>query len=234
MDSRGMSGGAHFPYTPKIFSLIRFRRAVNSRSMGDPSDKDQVEGSSRKADPGRWVDDHGEILYRFALTRVRRPEVAEDLVQDTLMAAVRSVEGFSGRASERNWLFGILKNKIADHFRKLGRETSFTDLKFLDDELSHKFEEGGFWNHELGPVEWQKTEAVVYREEFWAVMRACLGKLPPRVADVFPMREMDDADTESICGSLGISRNNLWVMLHRARMALRECLEMNWFGRATV
>jgi RNA polymerase sigma-70 factor, ECF subfamily len=202
--------------------------------MENPPDENSNGSRPRVADPGSWVDDHGEILYRFALTRVRRPEVAEDLVQDTLMAAVRNVEGFSGRSSERNWLFAILKNKIADHFRKLGRETSFTDLEFLNDELSHKFEEGGFWNHDLGPVEWEKSDAVVYREEFWAVMKTCLGKLPPRVADVFLMREMDDADTESICGSLGISRNNLWVMLHRARMALRECLEMNWFGKATV
>lgn len=200
--------------------------------MGDPSDEHSHETRANAVDPGSWVDEHGEVLYRFALARVRRPEVAEDLVQDTLMAAVRSLEGFSGRSSERNWLFGILKNKIADHFRKLGRETNFTDLGFLKDELSHKFEGDGFWNHDLGPVEWHRSDAVVYRSEFWAVMKACLGKLPPRVADVFLMREVDDADTDAICESLDITRNNVWVMLHRARMALRECLEINWFGKA--
>jgi DNA-directed RNA polymerase specialized sigma subunit, sigma24 homolog len=87
----------------------------------------------------RWVDDHGECLYRYALVRVRKPEIAEDLVQETFLAAVRGYEKFGGRSSERSWLVGILKNKIVDHFRKLGRETSFTDMEFLSDEFSEKF-----------------------------------------------------------------------------------------------
>jgi RNA polymerase sigma-70 factor (TIGR02943 family) len=185
------------------------------------------------ADAERWVDEHGECLYRFALTRVRKPEVAEDLVQESLLAAVRTLESFSGRSTERSWLVGILKNKIADYFRKLGRETTFTDMEFLNDEMSHKFE-SGFWNHDVGPKDWQESEAVTYRGEFWQTMRACLGKLPPRVADVFMLREMDGQDTPEICESLGITQSNLWVMLHRARMALRECLEMNWFEKNTV
>lgn len=183
------------------------------------------------ADPERWVDDHGDCLYRFALLRVRKPEVAEDLVQESLLAAVRTAENFSGRSTERSWLVGILKNKISDHFRKLGRETSFTDMEFLNDEMSNKFEDG-FWNHDIGPKDWQESEAVTYRGEFWDTMRGCLGKLPPRVADVFMMREMDGTDSPEICDTLNISPNNLWVMLHRARMALRECLELNWFGKA--
>lgn len=181
-------------------------------------------------DTGRWVDEHGECLYRFAILRVRKPEVAEDLVQDTFLAAVKSVENFSSRSTERSWLVGILKNKIADHFRKLGRETNFTDMEFLNDEMSHKFEDG-FWNHDIGPKDWQESEVVTYRGEFWQTMRNCLGKLPPRVADVFMMREMDGEDTAEICETLKISQSNLWVMLHRARMALRECLETNWFEK---
>lgn len=183
------------------------------------------------ADATRWVDDHGDCLYRFALMRVKKPEIAEDLVQDSLLAAVRTVENFSGRSSERTWLVGILKNKIADHFRKLGRETTFTDMEFLKDEMSHKFG-SGFWAAEKGPKAWQDSEAVTYRTEFWQTMRDCMDKLPPRVADVFMMREMDGEDTPGICETLGISQSNLWVMLHRARMALRECLEVNWFGKA--
>jgi RNA polymerase sigma-70 factor (ECF subfamily) len=184
-----------------------------------------------QVDPGRWVDEHGDCLYRFALLRVRKPEIAEDLVQDTLLAAVRAAENFTGRSSERSWLVGILKHKIADHFRKKGRETLFTDMEFLNDEMSHKFEDG-FWNHDLGPKDWQESEAVTYSGEFWQTMRDCLKKLPPRVASVFMMREMDDASTPEICETLGISQSNLWVMLHRARLALRECLELNWYGKA--
>lgn len=183
------------------------------------------------ADAECWVDEHGECLYRFALLRVRKPEIAEDLVQDTLLAAVRAVENFSGRSTERSWLVGILKNKICDHFRKLGRETTFTDMEFLNDDMSHKFE-NGFWNHDIGPKDWQENDAVTYRAEFWQTMRVCLDNLPPRVAEAFVMREMDGIDSMEICGALKISQSNLWVMLHRARMSLRECLESKWFGKA--
>jgi RNA polymerase sigma-70 factor (TIGR02943 family) len=163
---------------------------------------------------------------------VRAPEVAEDLVQDTLLAAVRSQEKFAGRSSERSWLFGILKNKVIDYYRKLGRETSFTDLEFLKDECSYKFVEQGFWNHDLGPHEWKpEADEVMHKAEFWQTMRGCLSKLPQRVADVFMLREMDDVPGREICDMLNITESNLWVMLHRARMALRECFEINWFDK---
>lgn len=182
------------------------------------------------ADPERWVEEHGDCLYRYALLRVRRPEIAEDLVQETFFVAVRTSGNFRGESSERSWLCGILKNKICDYFRKLGRETCFTDLEFLDDELSHKFVPQGFWNHEAGPLEWKsEAEVVMHRAEFWETFRDCLAKLPQRIADVFMLREMEEMETSKICEALNISPNNLWVMLHRARMALRECLEMNWF-----
>lgn len=185
-----------------------------------------------KADPYRWVDEHGDCLYRYALARVRTPEVAEDLVQETLLVAVRSQDKFAGRSSERSWLVGILKNKIVDHYRKLGRETSFTDMEFLKDECSHKFVEQGFWNHDLGPHEWRpEADEVMHKAEFWQTMRDCLSKLPQRVADVFMLREMEDVPGKEICTMLRISESNLWVMLHRARMALRECLEINWFDK---
>lgn len=182
------------------------------------------------ASPERWVDEHGDCLYRYALSRVRRAEVAEDLVQDTLLAAVRTQEGFAGRATERSWLVGILKNKVCDYFRKLGRETSFTDLGFFSDERGDEFEDG-FWIHERGPTEWKPdAESAMERAEFWQALHSCMGKLPERVAAVFTMREMDDTPARDVCASLGISDANLWVMLHRARMALRQCLEMNYFA----
>lgn len=189
-----------------------------------------LETNVPRPDPEKWVSEHGDCLFRFAIVRVRKRELAEDLVQDTLLDGVRSLERFSGKSSERSWLVAILKHKIADHFRKGGRESCFTDMEFLKDEMSHKFEEG-FWNHDLGPEAWQETEEVRYRDEFWQTMKTCLEKLPPRVAQVFLMREMDGAKSPEICRDLDISENNLWVMLHRARMALRECLEINWFGR---
>ncbi|MGH8046507.1 MAG: sigma-70 family RNA polymerase sigma factor [Chthoniobacterales bacterium] len=183
------------------------------------------------ADPDRWVDEHGDCLFRYALVRVRKEEVAEDLVQETLLAAVRTHEKFGGRSSERSWLVGILKNKICDHFRKLGRETSFTDLEFFGDEHSDKFDGDNYWIHENGPTDWKpEGEDAMRRADFWQALQSALEKLPPRVAAVFTMREMDDVPSKEICTTLNISEANLWVMLHRARMALRQDLEMNFFG----
>jgi RNA polymerase sigma-70 factor (ECF subfamily) len=181
-------------------------------------------------DPERWVDEHGDVLYRYALARVRRPEVAQDLVQETLLAGIRSQERFGGQSSVRSWLCGILKHKLSDYYRKLGRETSFTDLEFLNDECADRFVPEGFWVHLTGPKEWRpEADEVMHRDDFWKTMRDCLAKLPERIATVFMMREMDEVESKEICVTLSISENNLWVMLHRARMALRECLAINWF-----
>jgi RNA polymerase sigma-70 factor (TIGR02943 family) len=186
-------------------------------------------------DPERWVDEHGDVLYRYALERVRKPEVAQDLVQETLLVALRTQERFRGGSTVRSWLCGILKHKICDYYRKRGRETSFTDLEFLADECAEKFVPEGYWVHMNGPKEWKpEADEVMHRDEFWKVMRDCLAKLPERIATVFMMREMDEVESKEICAMLSISDSNLWVMLHRARMALRECLAINWFENPEV
>jgi len=186
--------------------------------------------ASLHADPERWVDEHGDCLYRFALTRVRKEEVAEDLVQETLLVAVRTHEKFGGRSTERSWLVGILKNKICDYYRKLGRETNFTDLEFFGDEQSDRFDGENYWIHERGPSDWKpEGEEAMKRAEFWQTIQGCLAKLPDRIATVFSMREIDDVPSKEICATLNISEANLWVMLHRARMALRQDLEANFF-----
>jgi RNA polymerase sigma-70 factor (TIGR02943 family) len=186
-------------------------------------------------DPATWVDEHGDVLYRYALARVRKPDVAQDLVQETFLAAMRGHEKFAGQSSVRSWLCGILKHKLCDYYRKLGRETSFTDLEFLDDECAEKFVPEGYWVHMNGPKEWKpEVDEVMHRDEFWQTMRDCLAKLPERIATVFMMREMDEIESKEICVTLSISDSNLWVMLHRARMALRDCLAANWFENPEV
>ena len=186
-------------------------------------------------DPERWVDEHGDVLYRYALERVRKPDVAQDLVQETFFAAMRGYEKFAGQSSVRSWLCGILKHKLCDYYRKRGRETSFTDLEFLADECAEKFVPEGYWVHVNGPREWKpEADEVMHRDEFWKVMRDCLAKLPERVATVFMMREMHEVGSKEICATVSISDSNLWVMLYRARMALRECLAINWFENPEV
>ncbi len=182
-------------------------------------------------DPERWVDEHGDHLYRYALVQVRNTAVAQDLVQDTLLAALRSREEFAGRSSERTWLRGILRNKVIDRYRKLSREISFTDLDFLTGEFSEKFIRGS-WIHADAPRHWKpEPEVVVHRAEFWVVLRHCLGKLPDRLAQAFMLREMEEIPAPEICRILLIKESNLWVMLHRARLGLRECLEIHWFNK---
>ena len=198
--------------------------------MSAPDPVSSNPGERPPVDPERWVDEHGDCLYRYALLRVRKEEIAEDLVQDTLLAAVRTQEKFGARSTERSWLVGILKNKVCDYFRKLGREKNFTDLAFFNDEHSEKFDNDDYWIHEAGPKAWKpEGEEALKRAEFWDALKDCMDKLPQRVADVFMLREMDELPSKEVCETLKISEANLWVMLHRARMALRSCLEINLF-----
>jgi len=187
------------------------------------------------SDPERWVELYGDYLFKYALIRLRDAGKAEDAVQETFLAALRGGKSFAGRAAERTWLVGILKNKICDHYRKASRETSFTDLDFYADEEGERFVTAGLgkggWIHELGPQEWPNPGQGLDNELFWKTFRDCSNKLPKNVAAVFNLREVDGIESKEICSLLNISENNLWVMLHRARMALRRCLETNWFGK---
>jgi RNA polymerase sigma-70 factor, ECF subfamily len=196
--------------------------------------------AARLSDPERWVEEHGDYLFKFALARLRDAAKAEDLVQETFLAALKGGQSFAGRSAEKSWLAGILKHKILDHYRKAGRETSFTDLQFYSDEESDCFVPDGLfkgaWIHdagrELGPMEWSSDPgASLDSEAFWKTFRDCSNKLPKNVSTVFTLREVDGVESKEICQLLNISESNLWVMLHRARMALRRCLETNWFGK---
>ncbi len=197
---------------------------------------DQTQTGSRLGNPDGWVDEYGDYLFRYALVRLRDESLAEDMVQETFLAALKGGGGFSGRSAAKSWLVGILKNKIVDHFRKASRETSFTNLEFYQDEEKERFIPDGVfkdgWIHELGPLEWNPEPAAsLDQEAFWKTFHQCAGRLPRNISQVFLMRELDEVSTEEICATLQITPNNLWVMLHRARMALRRCLEQNWFGK---
>lgn len=187
------------------------------------------------SDPERWVDEHGDYLFKYALSRLRDPLKAEDAVQETFLAALKGGKSFQGRSAEKSWLVGILKNKVYDYYRKAGREASFTDLEFYKDEESDRFVADGVfkdaWIHEAGPQEWNNPGASLDSEVFWQTYRDCSNKLPKNIAMVFALREVDGMESKEICTTLNISESNLWVMLHRARMALRRCLEINWFAK---
>jgi RNA polymerase sigma-70 factor (TIGR02943 family) len=189
-------------------------------------------GEEHRTDPAGWVDAHGDSLFRYALIRIRDRSLAEDLVQETLLAAFRGRESFSGRSSERTWLVGILKNKIADHFRRKAREGSRDELFLRENLGAGPFDGRGHWKN--GPADWGTDPADRVRQaDFLEQLRRCLSDLPASQASAFTLREIDGMTSGEICKILEISETNLWVILHRARMRLRACLETNWFGRKT-
>lgn len=190
------------------------------------------------SDPLTWPDQHGDALFRYALLRVRDREVAEDLVQDTFLAALQARARFAGQSSERSWLVGILKHKVLDHFRRGLREQpgAEADVAAGEEEQDDAFDEAGHWKLDrTAPLDWPDDPGgVLERKQFWDVLGRCLGELPPRMARVFSLREIDDVGGDEICASLGITQSNLWVLLHRARKHLRRCLETHFFGRSTA
>jgi RNA polymerase sigma-70 factor (ECF subfamily) len=215
--------------------------AMRADDFPTPDQAVSAEGATAArglSDPERWVELHGDYLFKYALMRLRDASRAEDAVQETFLAALKGGKTFAGRSAEKSWLVGILKNKICDHYRKASRETSFTDMEFYADEESDRFVPGGLskdgWIHALGPEEWSSPGASLDSEVFWQTFRDCSARLPKNVSAVFTLRELDGVESREICAMLNISENNLWVMLHRARMALRRCLETNWFGKQKV
>jgi RNA polymerase sigma-70 factor (ECF subfamily) len=177
----------------------------------------------------KWVDEHSDYLFRYALSRLRQREVAEDLVQETFLAAIRARERFAGASSERTWLVGILKRKIADHLRRKCHEQPVSDLSASDRWVEALFDERGNWRKR--PDKWPPDPSTAFeKQELWAIFAACLGKLPERLATAFTLREVEELDSQEVCKVLNVSANNLWVMLHRARLGLWRCLAVNWFG----
>jgi len=178
-------------------------------------------------DPEVWVDRYGDYLYRFALSRTKDPSVAEDLVQETLLAALQARASFKGRSTPKSWLAGILKHKIVDHFRKSKREQPTDDAILQRENIDRLFEENGAWK--MAPNKWEVNPTKLYEQkEFMDIFYKCLAKLPERLSNAFILREIDGLDTKEICKVLNITATNSWVILYRARMALRKCLEINW------
>jgi RNA polymerase sigma-70 factor (ECF subfamily) len=168
------------------------------------------------------------------MLRVRDRSTAEDLVHDTLLAALKSWQSFQGKSSFSTWLVGILRNKTVDHFRK--SERTGGEESPHSPELDSLFIPDGewrdHWDQNNGPKEWSVDASDIYeRSEFMTILENCMNRLPERLAAVFSMREMDGMKTEEICKVLEISPTNLWVMLHRGRMQLRRCLELTWLER---
>lgn len=174
-------------------------------------------------------------LMRYALLQLRNQSAAEDVVQETLLAGFDGKTRFSGKSSVKTWLTGILKHKIIDQLRRQSREQPL--IQHGDDSerseaeaIDALFLADGHWQN--FPANWGDPEQSLENKKFWEVFEMCAGVMPAKTARVFVMREVMELSTDDICKELGITATNCWVMLHRARLSLRECLEIKWFGRA--
>lgn len=177
--------------------------------------------------PETWVDQYGDMLLNYALVRVKERDVARDLVQDAFVTALKSEATFRGEISEKNWLYLVLKSRILDFYKKK-KEVLASDF-IKNDEDDDYFMENGHWIKDKVPNEWT-TEKMVQSEEFMAVLRACSDRLTKTQSVVFAMKYLDGEDSETICKELDISASNYWVIVHRAKLQLRDCLEKTWMS----
>lgn len=172
-------------------------------------------------------------MLRFASLQLRDDQLAEDVVQEAMMAALSGEKQFAGRSAVKTWVFAILRNKIVDAIRSRTRSVNFSALLPEEAEMDEAFETlfkpNDHWMPEARPADWGDPEAALHQEQFWAVFEACLKHLPESTARVFMMREFLEFDTTEVCRELKISTSNCHVILHRARNALRRCLEGSWF-----
>jgi RNA polymerase sigma-70 factor (ECF subfamily) len=185
-----------------------------------------------QVDPEGWVDRHGDSLYRFALFRLRAPDRAADVVQETFLEALRARETYAGLSSERTWLLGILRHKIVDQIRRSSRETAKCNGVATNGAETWPFDARGHWKK--GPESWAGDPSrEIETKEFWEVFSGCMSKLPQGIADAFILRELDGLSADQVQDALGITPANFWKRLHRARFLLRQCLESSWFSPRT-
>ena len=184
--------------------------------------------------PETWLDEHGAALYKYALLQTRDSHKAEEAVQETLLAALQGRNRYAGSALARTWLIGILKHKIIDMFRHDAREVQLEETEeetyLNEDEIDAMFIPNGHWR--IKSADWGDPEDLLERGQFMEVLQRCLDALPPRLARLFMLREVMEENSEKICQELAITPTNLWTMLYRARLGLRQCLDKNWVGNA--
>lgn len=183
------------------------------------------------SDPTAWLSTHGDALYAYAMSRVRRPEVAEDLVQEALLAALASADTFEGRSQERTWLIGILRHKVLDYYRRRKRTKEVQEPEMGDGPgTMGLFDKRGRWAPK--PAGWGGDPAEIYEDgEFWQLYELCRSRLPSTLAHAYILRELEALSVDQACEVLGITSANLSIRLHRARLALRGCLEDRWFNQ---
>lgn len=175
-------------------------------------------------DPDQWVDRYSTVMFRYTLIRVKDPDTAEEILQTTLFSALQACDSFQGRSSEKSWLFGILKHKILDHFRKQKHRLTYELNEYNNSQDENSFDSEGHWLE--APANWAfDPEKHVENSELLKALSGCMDCLPEKLRTVFVLKEVEGYSSKEICRLFNISQNNLWVILHRARKQLQRCLE---------
>lgn len=179
--------------------------------------------------PSEWVARYADALYAYAQARLSDVEKARELVQETFLSALEKVKGFEGRSSELTWLTAILKHKIIDHYRRQSAR-AVRDTRSLDEVNDLEFfEEGtGHWTAAASPRPFGMNDDLASQKELAAVLRQCMEKLPALWLSVFSLRHVEDETAGTICSTLKITPANFWVIMHRAKVSLRACIQKNW------
>lgn len=179
--------------------------------------------ASRSQPADRWIGEHCDVLWRFALSRTRSRDAAEEVVQETLLAAIESYPRFAGDSSERTWLLGIAAHKIADRQRRAAR-TARREMSARDNRQDDLFTQRGAWREP--PVAWSVAgTSSEERREVLAILERCLDELPPSLGEPVWLRDLLGVPSEHVCKALGVTATNVWTRVHRARSALRLCVE---------
>ncbi len=177
-------------------------------------------------EPQHWVDRYSDYLYNYTIVRVNDHAVAQDLISETFLAGLKSMPNYKGDASERTWLISILKRKIIDHYRRSNSKKGKAEVRmsYRQDE-----DEGDWLSERVSDPYDRNAEDLMQNEELGTAIFGCLDKLNEKQATIFRMKTIDGIDTEAICNEFDITPSNLWVIIHRARKAMADCLENNWF-----
>tara|TARA_R100000789_G_scaffold84208_1_gene79823 strand:+ start:54 stop:605 length:552 start_codon:yes stop_codon:yes gene_type:complete len=177
-------------------------------------------------DPTKWVDKYSDYLFNYTIVRVNDREIANDLISETFLAALKSKKNFKGEASERTWLISILKRKIIDHYRRKNSKKGKAEVH-----INYRSEENeGDWLEEQVADNFDRTaEDMMENKELGLAILECLDQINEKHAAIFKRKTIDEVETETICNEFNITPSNLWVIIHRARTALASCLEKNWF-----
>lgn len=183
--------------------------------------------TAHKLNPDSWVSSYADYLFNYAVVRVSDAEIAKDLVQETFFAGLKSAKNYKGDAAERTWLIAILKRKVIDHYRKINSNKGKAEVRMS---YSSSSDSEGDWLEEQVADPFSTLEnSAIENEELGSAIHSCISKLPKKQAQVFKMKTIQGVSTEDICNELGINPSNLWVMIHRARTALMDCLNENWY-----